>query len=233
MDVILLGGLWLDGGSVWREVAEGVSARGHRPVPLTLPGQGDGNDGAGLEDQVAATVAAVDAADGRAVVIGHSAAATLAWIAADRRPDQVAAVGLIGGFPASDGETYADFFEPVDGAMAFPGWEKFAGPDSDDLDEETRRGLAAAMIPVPEGVSRARVSYTDERRLAVPVTLICPEFGPEDAREWVASGDLPELAAASALDYVDIDSGHWPMVSAPQELATILADLADRQTAAG
>lgn len=233
MDVILLGGLWLDGGTVWRAVAEGISARGPRPVPLTLPGQGDGKGSADLEDQVAVTVAAVDAAEGKVVVIGHSAAATLAWIAADRRPDHVAAVGLIGGFPASDGQAYADFFEPVDGAMAFPGWEKFEGPDSDDLDESARADLAAAMIPVPEGVSRGTVRYTDDRRRDVPVTLICPEFGPEDAKEWVASGDVPELAVASSLDYVDIDSGHWPMVSAPQELATILADLADRHTAAG
>ncbi|WP_256838797.1 alpha/beta fold hydrolase [Ornithinimicrobium faecis] len=231
MDVILLGGLWLTG-DAWDAVAQGVTARGHRAVPVTLPGQGDGNDAATLQDQVASAVAAVDAADGKALVIGHSAACTLAWLAADRRPEQVAGVGLIGGFPASDGTTYADFFEPVDGQMAFPGWPAFEGPDSADLDEATRAEMEAAMVPVPVGVSRGIVQYADQRRSAVPVTLICPEFGPDEAKEWVTSGDVPELAAATALDYVDIDSGHWPMVSAPTELATIIADLADRHTAA-
>ena len=216
MDVILIGGLWLTA-DVWREVAEGVRARGHRAVPLALPGQGDGNGAATLDDQVATVLAAVDGTDGKPLVIGHSAAATLAWIAADRRPDRVAAVGLIGGFPSSDGTAYADFFEPVDGQMGFPGWDAFEGPDSADLDEAARAAMQADMVPVPAGVSKGTVQYADERRSAVPVTLICPEFGPDDAREWIASGDLPELAAATALELVDIDSGHWPMVSAPEE----------------
>lgn len=232
MDVILLGGLWLTA-EVWGEVTEGLRARGHRGVAVALPGQGDGNSAATLEDQVESAVAVVDEAQGRPLVIGHSAASTLAWLVADRRPEQVAAVGMIGGFPTSAGEPYADFFEPVDGLMAFPGWAAFEGPDTADLGESTRSELAAAMVPVPVGVSRARVEYADPRRSTIPVTLICPEFGPDDAKEWVASGDVPELASATALDYVDIDSGHWPMVSAPQALATVLADLADRHTASG
>lgn len=232
MDVILLGGLWLTGG-VWREVTEGLRSRRHRGVAVNLPGQGDGNTAATLEDQVQAAVAAVDAAPGPPLVIGHSAACTLAWLVADRRPQQVAGVGLLGGFPASTGEAYADFFEPVDGLMAFPGWAAFEGPDSADLDEPTRARMAADMVAVPVGVSRASVTYADPRRNAVPVTLICPEFGPDDARGWIASGDVPELANATTVDYVDIDSGHWPMVSAPQTLAIVLADLADRHTASG
>lgn len=227
MDVILLGGLWLTA-DVWDEVAAGLTARGHRAVPVRLPGQGDGNAAATLEDQVASAVAAVDAAGDPALVIGHSAACTLAWLVADRRPEQVAAVGLIGGFPGSDGQAHADFFEPVDGQMAFPGWATFEGPDSADLDEATRTRMESAMVPVPVGVSRGTVQYADARRLAVPVTVICPEFGPDDARDWIASGDVPELAAATTLDYIDIDSGHWPMVSAPEALTAILADLAER-----
>ena len=39
------------------------------------------------------------------------------------------------------------------------------------------------------------------------------------------AGDLPELAKARKVDLVDIDSGHWPMLSRPVELARILADL--------
>ena len=46
--------------------------------------------------------------------------------------------------------------------------------------------------------------------------------------QWVASGDVPELAKARAVEYVDIDSGHWPMFTKPDELARILAEVADR-----
>jgi pimeloyl-ACP methyl ester carboxylesterase len=34
---------------------------------------------------------------------------------------------------------------------------------------------------------------------------------------------VPELAPAKHVDFVDIDSGHWPMITQPAELARILA----------
>ncbi|RSN04933.1 alpha/beta hydrolase [Nonomuraea sp. WAC 01424] len=226
MDILLIGGLWLDA-SAWDEVAPAIEALGHRPVPIALPGQGDGATSATLADQVAAVLAAVDAAPGKTLVAGHSAACTLAWLAADARPERVAKVTFIGGFPADDGAAYGDFFEVVDGAVPFPGWGPFEGPDSADLDEEARRRFAAAAIPVPEGVAKGVVRLTDERRFGVPAVVVCPEFTPGQAREWIDGGDVPELARVKRLDLVDIDSGHWPMFTRPAELARILAEAAD------
>jgi pimeloyl-ACP methyl ester carboxylesterase len=222
LDILLIAGLWLDG-SAWDDVVPALEALGHRPVPLTLPGQGDGSAAATLDDQVAAVLAAVDSASEKPMVVGHSAACTLAWLAADARPEKVAKVVLIGGFPAADGESYAAFFEPKDGVMPFPGWGAFEGPDSADLDEEARASIASAAIPVPEGVTKGAVRLTDERRFDVPVVLVCPEFTPAQAHEWIDGGDVPELAKAKHLAFVDIDSGHWPMISKPIELASLLA----------
>ena len=55
-------------------------------------------------------------------------AVTLAWMAADRRPQTVERVVLVGEFPASAGDKYFGAFETVDGAIAFPGWGPFEGP---------------------------------------------------------------------------------------------------------
>jgi pimeloyl-ACP methyl ester carboxylesterase len=66
----------------------------------------------------------------------------------------------------------------------------------------------------------------DERRFDVPVVLVCPEFTPAQAREWIAAGELPELAKAKKVEFVDIDSGHWPMFTKPVELARLLAEVA-------
>ena len=222
MDILLIAGLWLDG-SAWREVVPELESLGHRPAPLTLPGQGDGSTSATLDDQVNAVLAAVDSASSPVMVVGHSAACTLAWMAADARPDKVASVALIGGFPSADGETYAAFFEVEDGVMPFPGWEPFEGPDAADLDEEARRRFASTAIAVPEGVTKGVVRLVDERRFDVPVVLVCPEFTPEQAREWIDGGDVPELAKAKHVDLVDIESGHWPMLTQPKELARLLA----------
>jgi pimeloyl-ACP methyl ester carboxylesterase len=222
MDIVLIAGLWLDG-SAWSEVVPQLERLGHRAIPLTLPATREST----LDDQVAVVLAAVDAAQGQPMVVGHSAGATLAWLAADARPDQVAKVALIGGFPSADGRPYADFFPVTDGMMPFPGWEPFAGADSADLDEAARQRIADRAIPVPAGVAQGTVRLVDERRYDVPVLLVCPEFTPAQAQDWVSAGELPELARAKHLEYVDIDSGHWPMFTEPAALAQILAAATD------
>ena len=107
--------------------------------------------------------------------------------------------------------------------MPFPGWGPFEGPDSADLDDRARRDMAANAIPVPEGVAKGIVRLADERRFDVPVVLVCPEFTPAQAQAWIDGGDVPELAKTKHLDLVDIDSGHWPMITRPTELAGILS----------
>lgn len=227
MDILLIAGLWLDS-SAWDDVAPVLEGFGHHPVPLTLPGQGDGRAAATLDDQVTAVVDAVDAASGKPLVVGHSAASTLAWMAADARADRVAKTVLIGGFPTTGGEAYADFFPVTGGAMPFPGWGPFDGPDSVDLSDTAKDRISAGAIPVPETVSTAVVRYADDARFDVPTVLACPEYGPADAKEWVDAGDVPELAKARSIEYVDIDSGHWPMFTKPAELARLLARAAQQ-----
>lgn len=220
MDIILIAGLWLQH-SIWNEVASELSDRNHKPMPVALPGADDRSTQATLEDQVTAVLAAIDRAE-RPLLVGHSAACTLAWIAADRRPDDIAGVVMIGGFPASTGEVYADFFPIVDGVMPFPGWDPFAGPDSADLGPAERDRIAAAAVAVPGAVAGGAVELGDERRYELPVVLVCPEYSPEQARTWIEGGDVPELTRVHNLSYVDIDTGHWPMVTQPKALADIL-----------
>lgn len=227
-ELLLVAGLWLRA-DTWDATLEAIAAHPAparvRATAVRLPGVDDGADDVTLDDQLDAVLSRVDAAGAgrRVVVVGHSAASTLAWLAADRRPDAVARVVLVGGFPSDDGSAYAAFFDLVDGAMPFPGWEPFAGADSADLDEATCDRLAGRMVPVPGGVATAAVSYRDGGRRRVPVTLVCPEFSPEEARGLVTGGDVPELADAD-VTYVDLPTGHWPQVSAPALLAeTLLA----------
>jgi len=223
MRIVLIAGLWLTS-DAWNEGVAELARLGQETAVVRLPGVDDGDKSVTLDDQIDAVLATVDAGDGAAVIVGHSAACTLAWIAADRRPGQVAHVVLIGGFPSADGEAYADFFEHVDGAMPFPGWEPFDGPDSADLDDEMKAMIAARAVPVPSAVARGVVRLVDDRRWRIPVTVVCPEFTPDQAREWIAGGDVAELAEAADVRMVDIDSGHWPMFTRPVQLARLLQD---------
>jgi pimeloyl-ACP methyl ester carboxylesterase len=220
VDIILIAGLWLPQ-SIWAETAAELERRGHRLIPVALPGVDDASIAATLDDQVGVVVAAVDGSD-QPMVVGHSAACTLAWMVADQRPDKIDRVALVGGFPDADGATYADFFETIDGVMPFPGWGPFEGPDSFDLDQAKRERIAAGAIPVPEGVSKGIVRLADDRRFDIPVLVVCPEFTPEQARAWIDAGDVPELKMAKHVSFANIDSGHWPMVSRPAALARVL-----------
>lgn len=220
MDIICIAGLWLPH-TIWTDVCNDLERLGHRPVPVALPGVDDASSTANLADQVAAVLEAVDAAE-RPMVVGHSAACTLAWIAVDQRPEAIERVVLVGGFAAADGEVYADFFPIVEGVMPFPGWDPFEGPDAADLTDGDRERVAAQAVPVPEGVAKGVVRLGDERRFDIPVVLVCPEYTPDHAKSWIDAGDVPELSRARQVSFVDIDSGHWPMVTRPTELARIL-----------
>ncbi|MGA4670535.1 alpha/beta fold hydrolase [Propionibacteriaceae bacterium Y1923] len=220
MTMILIAGMWLDE-RAWGRVTPELERLGHDVVTLPLPGDS-------FAAQAEAVIAAVDAATEPVVIVAHSAACSLGWAAADARPGAVSRVVMVGGFPVADGGTYFDALDPVDGLVHWPGWEAFAGPDSDDMDEAARALMDSHMAPVSSGVTHAVVHLSDERRYDVPVTLVCPEFSIEDAREWIASGQLPEFEKARALDFADIDSGHWPMYSRPVEFAALLDEISGR-----
>lgn len=225
MDMLLLGGLWTTA-DAWDATVAALAERGHRGIPVELPGQDDGDRSATLADQERAVLAAIDARQAPVLLVGHSGAAGLAWIAADRRPDHVAGVVLVGGMPPEDGATYFGHLPVADGVLAFPGWEAFAGADSDDLDETMRASLGLESTPMPAGVVQGVVSLGDDRRYTVPVTLVCPEFSADDAKAWLAAGEMPELERTSTVRFIDIPTGHWPQASAPEVLADALAEAA-------
>lgn len=230
MDIILIPGLWLDGPS-WASVAHRVEQAGHVVQALTLPGmesKGADRSGITLDDHVSAVTDALDSATEPALLVGHSASATLAYCAADARPDNVARLVYIGGFPAPDGEQFMTGLPANGDDVPFPGWAAFEGPDSADIDDSTKARLLETFIPSPAGVLTGTVRLTDERRYDLPATAICPEYSPADLRSWIDGGDLPELAKATDLTMVDIESGHWPQITQPHKLADLILAEATR-----
>ncbi len=196
MDIILIPGLWLDGSS-WEKVVPVLEQAGHRTHPLTLPGiESPDADRSGitLRDHVDAVSAAIDAvapADGKVVLVGHSAGAALAHAAVDARPDRVARVVYVGGFPTGDGAAVADGYPAAGGAVPLPDWSAFADEDLADLDDKARAAFRARAIPSPAHVTRDPQRLTDERRYDVPVTVIATEFTSAMLRTWIAQGAHP------------------------------------------
>ncbi|MHA6511845.1 alpha/beta fold hydrolase [Tessaracoccus sp. Z1128] len=224
MDIILIPGLWLDGSS-WDKVVPFLERPGHRVVALTPPGH-DGRDPESVTygDLVAAVVTEIDNSSGHVVLVGHSAGCAAAWAATDRRPDKVASVVLVGGFPIPHGSPILDGFEPVDGVVPFPGWAAFDGPDTADLDDAAKAELESHMTPAPGEFAVGIQELGDERRYDVPVVNVCTEYSADELRGWQEKGFEPvsELRRLHHAGYVDLESGHWPQASRPQDLAEVI-----------
>jgi pimeloyl-ACP methyl ester carboxylesterase len=180
-----------------------------------------------LRDWVDTVVAAIDAAPEPVLLVCHSAGSGVGHAALDARPDRVTRAVHIGGFPPSHGSPLLSGLPADDGEVPMPDWvEMGERANVTDFDEESLARFYAAAIPVPERVLAGPVELTDERRYDVPVTAVCPEYTAADLRDWVGSGDVPELARIKEVDYVDLPGGHWPQLTQPEQLARVILDAA-------
>lgn len=227
MNIILVPGLWLDA-STWGEVTPALEAAGHRTHPLTMPGVGEPaslSSGIGIADWVDATVAEIDRHDGDVVLVGHSGGGNVVYGAVDARPDRVAHVVFLDTFPPGDGASIWDF-PVVDGVVPFPGWDSFDEGEVADLDEQTRAELGSRTKSVPERVPSDPIRLSDERRRAVPATMITSTVPEAQIRDIIRNAPAwaAELAALEDLRIIQLGeegdpTGHWPQFSRPGAVA--------------
>ncbi len=217
-----------------------LAQAGHGAHPLTLPGmesQDADRSGITLRDHVDAVIAAIDAVDpanGKVVLVGHSAGAAIAYAAVDARPDRVARVVYVGGFPTGDGAAIADEYPAAHGEVPLPDWSAFEDEDLADLDDKARAAFRARAIPSPARVTRDPQRLTDDRRYDVPVTVIATEFSSVMLQDWIAQGARPvqEFTKIRDVDYVDLPTGHWPQFTRPEDLGQAILDAIQGSTAA-
>ena len=196
-----------------------------------MEGKDAPRSGITLRDHVDAVVAAIDAAEGPVLLVGHSAGSGIAHAAVDARPDRVARAVYVGGFPTPDGRPLLTGLPAESGEVRMPDWKE-VGEDANiaDLDEPALARLYAEAIPVPEGVLTQPQQLKDPRRYDVPVTAVCPSTPPRSFRGWMEEGSegVAELTKIRDVDYVDLPGGHWPQLVQPERLARVLLDAADR-----
>lgn len=225
MDIILVPGLWLDADS-WEPVLPALRAAGHEPHALTMPGVGSpaaGSSDIRLTDWIAAVVAAIDAAPGDVVLVGHSGGGNVIWGAADARPDRVRRAVFVDTVPPPPGSGISEF-PVVDGVIPFPGWGFFDADDVADLDEPTSAAKALTTKSVPRHVPTDPIPLADGRRYDVPVTLLMGSPTQDELESFLGQWESywEEYRSIKDAEVVRIGSGHWPQFSAPERLAELL-----------
>lgn len=228
--IILVPGFWL-GAWAWDEVADILRSDGHDVTALTLPGlESPEADRSGISqsDHVDAIIAAVRAADSPVVLAVHSASGFPGYAASDRIPTQIAAMVYVDTAPgkgAMDPE-----FDDVEKPLV---WEDIEEEENlDGLSEEQKETFRQRAVPVPGGVIREGIELTNDARRHIPSTFICTGFSAEEYQTY-AKGN-PELTFLAGIPeltnttWIDLPTSHWPMWSKPEELATIIGDVANR-----
>lgn len=157
---------------------------------------------------------------------GHSAACGLVHAAAGVRPDGVAHVVHVAGFPSADGEPIMAGFTVVDGGLPFPGWDAFDDAELRDLDDDARARLTARLRPAPGAFATEPVGAGDDRRYALPTTVVSTEYDTTELHRWIEAGEPPvqEFRRLTDVRYVDLPTGHWPMFTRPADLARVITD---------
>lgn len=239
---VLVPGAWL-GGWAWRDVGPRLRKAGHEVYSLTLTGLGErvhlARPETDLEthtDDVVNVVAWNDLRD--VILVGHSYGGTVVTGVADRVPERIAQLVYLDSAPLSDGQTMTDLYPPdalagvrraVDGEgggwrWPFPGFQMLG-------ESASLRGLDGAdrALMAAKATAQPWATYTQKLRLGGAgdamyerVAIAC-----DDVRGLVAAGVPPIVAMTEApWRYLELDTGHWPMFSAPDELAEMLGILA-------
>ncbi|EXU63777.1 esterase [Streptomyces sp. PRh5] len=235
---VLAPGSWL-GAWAWEDTARALQECGHTALPLTLTGLAEHADHGGpktdLDTHIADITGFVERNGLRDVtLVAHSYAAAPVTGAAGRLGDLLERVIYVDSAPFTAGMCMLDLMPPqavdqlrqqVDASgdgwrLPMPPFEVLGLSSSlDGLDEGRQNVLRTRATPQPFG--------TFTQRLAGPA-----EPGPGVDRVLIACRDFTGLldAGVPMLAYLnqppwrrfDLPTGHWPMLSAPAELARVL-----------
>lgn len=247
---VLVPGYWL-GAWAWEEVATGLREKGHQALPVTLTGlaerAGELTPEVGLEAHIADTVDAVEnAGPGPVVLVAHSGANMAVTGAADRIPDRVSRVVYVDSGPMPSGMAGIDFRAPDDRAElektvaeAGDGWTipvpafdadvdpaNLAGLSAERLAEMRRRGTPQPFATVTQPLRRP------EPLPGTPRTLVLCTIPLAAVRQMADSGNpVFAMMTGPGWTYRELPTGHWPMLSEPRELASLLAESAGPESA--
>lgn len=239
---VLVPGAWL-GGWAWQDVTDRLRNAGHDVYPVTLTGLGErvhlARPETDLETHITDVVNTITVNDLDAVMLaGHSYAGTVITGVADRIPERISQLVYVDSAPLPDGVAMTDLFGPEGSAglqqavdqfgdgwrLPFPGFEALAEDASlAGVDDAAKLRFEAKAEPQPWQTYTQPLRLQNEGEAAYrQVVIAC-----DDIRGMVSAG-VPQIMPLTQApwQYIEMETGHWPMFSAPDALAGVLDGLA-------
>lgn len=220
----------------WDLLSRRLRDRGHRVHAVALSGlDADAGDVSGIDleahvNDVLAVLETEDLTD--VVLVAHGTSGVIAGVVTDRVPDRVRHTVYIEGMLAANGKATLDAFPPAlqadelrliaehDGRWPVPDATVVA--DGQGLSPEQAEWLVSRFVPHPgralsepavlkHGIGAQRSTY-----------IVCAK----EHFSGALADDIKAMRDEPLWTFHTIDSGIWPMISAPDELAELLDGVA-------
>lgn len=232
---VLIHGAW-HGGWCWKRVARLLRAQGHEVYAPSLTGSGERkhllSPTIGMDTYVQDVVNLIEYEELNDVVLaGHSAAGAVVAKAAEAVHSRLKRLVYVDAAVVPSGKSMFDVFPPQwtegmrtsarthgEGWYMPPEQEMIFSFFASDCDDADKQWLWRMVTPQPIKPYEDKVDLGKFYQLAIPKTYIkCTKS---------QAGIPRSVAEKFGMQYVEIDAGHDPMVSQPQQLAFIFAQLA-------
>jgi pimeloyl-ACP methyl ester carboxylesterase len=229
---VLVHGAW-GGAWIWRRVLGPLRAAGHEVHAATLTGDGERahlrRPDISLADHIADVVGLVEAEELSAIVlVGHSYGGMVITGAADALQGRVKQLVYVDAMVPVPGEGWGQGHPPdvVKARMALAAQHDNALPPPDpkdfQIDGADRDWLLRRQVPHPFGMYRAPLQFDGARWARLPRLFIdCnrPAYPTIDAMR-------ARVRQQPGWRIVEMATGHFPMVTRPDELTTHLLSAA-------
>jgi pimeloyl-ACP methyl ester carboxylesterase len=232
---VLVPGAWL-GGWAWKKVTPLLEEKGHATYPVTLTGMGERVHLASSEHGIETAIQDVlnvmrfNGLDD-VVLVGHSFAGKVAAAAADRAHEKVRLLLYLDAFRPSKVRTPQGGFDPraefgggPPGSWTVPFTEKIIDNVGSDVRGKDREWMLSKATPWPVKPAMEPITLSESFDAVKTAYIFCRKSG--DPVDEIVAGKWGKLEGPHKV----IDSGHWPMITRPEELVQdmlLVAGLSD------
>ncbi|HEV2225275.1 MAG TPA: alpha/beta hydrolase [Nitrososphaerales archaeon] len=228
---VLVPGAWL-GAWAWKEVTLLLEKEGHSAYPITLTGMGErvhlATKDVGMETAIQDVLNVIKYNDlDDFVLVGHSFAGKVAAAVADRVHDKVGKVVYVDAFrpervriPQGAFNPAGEFGPPPQGGYAIPLTEEIISRIGKDVVGSKRDWMMSLATPWPIKFGTDPITLSKKYDEVKEAYVFCSLSG--DPVDEIIAGKWGKLEGP----YNVTETGHWPMITKPGELAKDLVALA-------
>jgi pimeloyl-ACP methyl ester carboxylesterase len=227
-------GAW-SAGWAWKKMRPRLRERGHELWTPTYTGLGErahlASAAINLDTHIQDVCGLLVMEDLRdLILIGHSYGGMVATGVADREPGRIARLVYLDGFVPRDGQSAMDLHPPEmrerirSAVLGGDGWRLPPNPLPPDTPEDDLAWMTPRRIPQPAktGEQPIRLTGAAERLPRTYIYCLQPRSG--DVFRQFAE----RARAEPGWQYLEIDASHNPHITAPDALAAMLHDIAER-----